>query len=99
MSGRLISPLLAILVGVGSGVYIFKPLLESYAASTGGSFRPADDHHSAPVPPLPMTQLQRGKTPRGEDLGASPKQAVLGGEERIELVGKKTTEQGKPKLV
>ncbi|KDE07911.1 hypothetical protein MVLG_01821 [Microbotryum lychnidis-dioicae p1A1 Lamole] len=99
MSARLISPGLAILVGVGSGVYIFKPLLESYAASTGGSFRPSDDHHSAPVPPLPMTQLQPGKSLQGEDLRASPKQAFVGGQGRIELVASQTTEEGKPKLV
>ena len=43
--------------GIISGVYVFKPLLESYADSTGGTFLPEKDDHSAPVPPLPMTNL------------------------------------------
>ncbi|GAA6039106.1 hypothetical protein JCM8097_005328 [Rhodosporidiobolus ruineniae] len=74
MSGRVIPPLLALTIGVGSGVYIFKPLLESYKESTNGTFRPEDDHHSAPVPPLPFTSLQPGKTADGKDLLEPPAQ-------------------------
>ncbi|GAA5844157.1 hypothetical protein JCM11251_002453 [Rhodosporidiobolus azoricus] len=74
MSSRFVSPLLALAVGIGSGVYIFKPLLQSYAESTGGSFRPEDDHHSAPVPNLPWTNLQPGKTSEGSDLLVPPAQ-------------------------
>lgn len=47
-----------------------EPLLESYAESTNGTFRPEDDHHSAPVPPLPFTNLIPGKTADGKDLPA-----------------------------
>ncbi|KAM0788800.1 hypothetical protein ACM66B_002888 [Microbotryomycetes sp. NB124-2] len=70
MSGRLVSPLLALALGIGSGVYIFQPLLVSYGASTGGTFKPEDDHHSAPAPPLPMTggQLQPGRDLEGREL-------------------------------
>ncbi|GAA6022103.1 hypothetical protein JCM10207_000763 [Rhodosporidiobolus poonsookiae] len=74
MSGRLVPPLLAVLVGVGSGIYVFQPLLKSFGASTGGTFRPEDDHHSAPVPSLPFTSLQPGKTADGHDLLPPPQQ-------------------------
>merc|ERR1712093_320495 len=74
LRGRLASPLLALAVGVGSGVWIFKPLLESYKASTQGTFLPSDDTHSAPVPPLPMTSLQPAKTKDGKDLLPPPAQ-------------------------
>lgn len=68
MSARLISPLLAVTVGVISGVYVFKPLLESMEESTEGTFRPEDDTHSAPVPPLPFTDLAPNKTAEGLPL-------------------------------
>ncbi|GAA5893048.1 hypothetical protein JCM8208_004330 [Rhodotorula glutinis] len=53
-----------------------EPLLESYKDSTHGSFRPEDDAHTAPVPPLPGTSLQPGKTKDGEDLRPPPAQEV-----------------------
>jgi len=100
MASRLISPLLALGVGVGSGIWIFsalhpflallticdlialfltlfrsrsEPLLQSYAASTEGTFKPEDDHHSAPVPNLPFTDLKPAKDPEGRDLLKAPK--------------------------
>ncbi|GAA5883836.1 hypothetical protein JCM16303_007404 [Sporobolomyces ruberrimus] len=76
MASRLISPLLALGVGIGSGVWIFKPLLQSYAASTDGTFKPEDDHHSAPVPNLPWTDLQPAKDPEGRDLLKAPKDEI-----------------------
>ncbi|BGP39275.1 hypothetical protein JCM10450v2_003230 [Rhodotorula kratochvilovae] len=76
MRGRLLSPLLALGVGVGSGIWIFKPLLESYKESTHGTFRPEDDQHTAPVPALPMTNLQPAKTADGKDLLAPPAQEL-----------------------
>ncbi|GAA5945487.1 hypothetical protein JCM3775_003714 [Rhodotorula graminis] len=76
MRGRLASPFLAMAIGVGSGIWIFKPLLESYKDSTHGTFRPEDDAHTAPVPPLPGTSLQPGKTKDGEDLLPPPAQEV-----------------------
>ncbi|GAA5963236.1 hypothetical protein JCM21900_006562 [Sporobolomyces salmonicolor] len=72
MASRLVSPALALAIGVGSGIWIFKPLLESYAQSTDGTYRPENDHHSAPVPPLPFTTLQPAKTADGHDLPPRP---------------------------
>ncbi|KAK4055667.1 hypothetical protein OIV83_000213 [Microbotryomycetes sp. JL201] len=79
MSGRLISPLLALALGIGSGVYIFQPLLVSYGASTGGTFKPEDDHHSAPAPPLPLTggTLQPGKDLEGKDLAKQREEPTI----------------------
>ncbi|GAA5953097.1 hypothetical protein JCM10213_002634 [Rhodosporidiobolus nylandii] len=96
MAARVVPPVLAVVVGVGSGVWIFKPLLQSYAAfappsflsppehaddpraearsSTNGTFRPEDDHHAAPAPPLPWTSLAPGKTADGKDLLPPPVQ-------------------------
>ncbi|GAA6058883.1 hypothetical protein JCM10212_002827 [Sporobolomyces blumeae] len=73
MTSRVISPLLALAVGVGSGVWIFKPLLQSYAESTQGTFKPEDDHHSAPIPNLPFTDLAPAKDAKGFDLLPPPK--------------------------
>ncbi|GJN89585.1 hypothetical protein Rhopal_002572-T1 [Rhodotorula paludigena] len=61
-------------IGVGSGIWVFKPLLESYKESTHGTFRPEDDHHSAPVPSLPFTTLQPGKTADGQELPPAPQE-------------------------
>ncbi|GAA5944380.1 uncharacterized protein JCM15063_000935 [Sporobolomyces koalae] len=76
MASRLISPLLALGVGIGSGIWIFKPLLQSYGESTAGTFRPEDDHHSARVPNLPFTDLQPAKDPEGKDLLKAPKDEI-----------------------
>lgn len=76
MSSRIIAPLLAITVGVTSGIYVFKPLLQSYAESTGGSFKPEDDHHTAPVPPLPLSGgLMPGKDKDGAPLPSKPEES------------------------
>ncbi|BGP54921.1 hypothetical protein JCM8202_003431 [Rhodotorula sphaerocarpa] len=72
MASRIVPPIIAVVLGAGTGVYIFKPLLESYRDSTAGTFRPEDDHHSGAIPPLPMTELQPGKTKDGKDLLAPP---------------------------
>lgn len=45
-----------------------SPLTHTLDSSTKGSFKPEDDHHTAPVPPLPFTDLMPGKTADGQDL-------------------------------
>ncbi|GAA5968080.1 hypothetical protein JCM8115_000023 [Rhodotorula mucilaginosa] len=76
MASRIVPPVIAVVLGVGTGVYVFKPLLESYRDSTAGTFRPEDDHHAAAIPPLPMTTLQPAKTPDGKDLLPPPKEEL-----------------------
>ncbi|GAA5866435.1 hypothetical protein JCM3774_004682 [Rhodotorula dairenensis] len=76
MASRIVPPVIAVVLGVGTGVYVFKPLLESYRDSTAGTFRPEDDHHSAAIPPLPMTNLQPARTPDGKDLLPPPKEEL-----------------------
>ncbi|KAK9896811.1 hypothetical protein P389DRAFT_194464 [Cystobasidium minutum MCA 4210] len=48
MSGRFASLFLATGVGIVSGIYIFKPLLEQYKADTHGTFRP-EQRSSSPL--------------------------------------------------
>ncbi|KAI8136767.1 hypothetical protein BJV82DRAFT_638111 [Fennellomyces sp. T-0311] len=43
ISGRLLHVLLAVGVGVGTGVYVFQPLLKEYQSETQGTWmRPGD---------------------------------------------------------
>ncbi|BGP15307.1 hypothetical protein JCM10213v2_003268 [Rhodosporidiobolus nylandii] len=77
MAARVVPPVLAVVVGVGSGVWIFKHADDPRAearSSTNGTFRPEDDHHAAPAPPLPWTSLAPGKTADGKDLLPPPVQ-------------------------
>ncbi|KAI9497975.1 hypothetical protein BDB00DRAFT_868108 [Zychaea mexicana] len=44
ISGRLANVLLAVGVGVGTGVYVFQPLLQEYQSETQGTWmRPGDE--------------------------------------------------------
>ncbi|GAA5986523.1 hypothetical protein JCM10908_003785 [Rhodotorula pacifica] len=77
MASRIVPPIIAVVLGAGTGVYIFSELTSSPSSfSTAGTFRPEDDHHSAAVPPLPMTNLAPAKTPDGKDLLPPPKEEL-----------------------
>ncbi|KAI9258050.1 hypothetical protein BDA99DRAFT_561488 [Phascolomyces articulosus] len=44
LSGRMVNVLLAVGIGVGTGVYVFQPLLKEYQAETQGTWmRPGDE--------------------------------------------------------
>ncbi|KAI7852947.1 hypothetical protein BDC45DRAFT_606861 [Circinella umbellata] len=44
LSGRMVNVLLAVGIGVGTGVYVFQPLLREYQNETQGTWmRPGDE--------------------------------------------------------